>query len=85
MTQVIALQFKLNYFKMNQIAYKLSDTIAKNEYHLSCSHPLTDVRERKEILITYNPINEERRFTRMIALEKLAKWEQDLILGGAKK
>ena len=65
--------------------FQLSFTIANNDYHLSCSHPLTDVREKKEILITYKPTNEERRFTRMIALEKLARWEQDLILGGAKK
>lgn len=70
---------------MDQIAYKLSDTIAKNEYHLSCSHPLTDVMEKKEIITIYKPTNEERRFTRMIALERLARWEQDLILGEAKK
>jgi len=65
--------------------YQLSDTIANNDYHLSCSHPLTDIREKKEIITIYKPTNEERRFTRMVALEKLEQWEKDLILGGCKE
>jgi len=70
---------------MNQIAYKLSFTIANNDYNLSCSHPLTDIREKKEIIQSYNPSNEERIFTKMMALKKLEQWEQDLILGKCKK
>ena len=70
---------------MSQTPYNLSDKIAKNEYNLSCSHPLTDIREKKEIITMYNPSKEENIFTRMIALEKLARWEKDLISGGAKK
>lgn len=70
---------------MNQIAYKLSFTIANNDYNLSCSHPLTDIREKKKIIQSYNPYNEERVFTKMMALKKLEQWEQDLILGGCKK
>lgn len=67
---------------MNQIAYKLLNTIARNDYHLSCSHPLADIIEKKNIITMYKPTNEERRFTRMVALEKLERWENDLILGG---
>jgi hypothetical protein len=70
---------------MNQIAYHLSNTIAKNNYNLSCSHPVADISEKKEIITMYKPTNEERRFTRMIALEKLERWEQYLILGGCLK
>lgn len=68
---------------MNNRALMFS--IFNNDYHLSCSAPLTDIRNIREQLSNYTPYKEEHQFTLQRVHERLDRWEKDLILGKCKK
>ena len=65
--------------------YSKIKEITQGNYSLSCSEPLTEVKDLLSLIIPYNPLKEENSFLRNRAIEQLKKWERDLILGGCRK